>query len=145
MQADFTIMFYYELPTAISLPLIKVIMQLTSLQAEKDLHKYGMAITTLHACTIYVFLAHWANRARCYRCPQPLLNPASLLPPDFHLVGFELCWVKETLVQTSHSLLAPGFWLKGWCIQSFEVRCCNATKPYVQGRQRFFSLHQVNK
>jgi len=58
MQADFTIMFYYELPTAISLPLIKVIMQLTSLQAEKDLHKYGMAITTLHACTIYVFLAH---------------------------------------------------------------------------------------
>lgn len=145
MQADFTIMFYYELPTAISLLLIEVIMQLTSLQAEEDLYKHGTAIATLHACPIYLFLAHWASRARCYRCPQSLLKPAPLLPSDFHLVGSELCWVKETLAQTSHSLLAPGFWLKGWCVQSFEIRCCNAARSYVQGRQRFFSLHQVNK
>lgn len=55
-------MCYYDLPTAIALPLIKIIMELPFLQEEGDSHKcYTPAGTSLDACPVHALLTYGAD------------------------------------------------------------------------------------
>lgn len=62
MQTDLMMKSYYELPTTIALPFIKIITRLLFLQEEGDLHKFYMpAVHRMPcACTTYL-LSGWSH------------------------------------------------------------------------------------